>query len=419
MKISFLAIGDELISGRVQDSNGKFFADKLSLHGLEMKFMLMAGDNQQEMVIAFDFLSQNSDAIVCSGGLGPTPDDLTIDVFAEYIGRGLVLQPEILENLELRFKLRGMPMPATNKKQAMIPDGAKIIPNPIGTAPGTECEHKGKYWFFLPGVPAEFRKMVDDSIIPGLLALDSEKKSIFYKTLRVYGLPESGIAERLLKIDFDSRLKIAYLPELPEIYLRLSAVTNDKAEAEQIVDHAKELVKADLKEYVFSEDDEPMEVVVGNLLRKSKLTLATAESCTGGLVAKRITDIAGSSDYFLGGFVTYANRLKIKELGVSEELLKSKGAVCSEVAKEMALGAKKQTGADIAIALTGIAGPGGGTPEKPVGTVHIALADHKGIWESRFQFLPWSREMVRSLSAETALEIIRRRILGLRMPGEK
>lgn len=419
MKISFLAIGDELISGRVQDTNGKYLADKLSLHGLEIKFMLMAGDNPQEMTTAFDFLSQNSDAVVCSGGLGPTPDDLTIEVFSAYTGRELVIHPDIVEKIELRFKLRAMPMPATNKKQAMIPSGAKVIPNPIGTAPGTEAEHKGKLWFFLPGVPSEFRKMVDDSIIPRLSETDSEKKTIFYKTLRVYGLPESGIAERLLKINFGPRLKIAYLPELPEIYLRLSAVSKDKAEAEQIVMQAKELVKAELKEYIFSEDDEPMELVVGNLLRKYKLTLATAESCTGGLAAKRITDIAGSSDYFLGGFITYSNKLKIKELGVSGESLKTKGAVSSEVAREMAEGARKQTGADIAIALTGVAGPAGGAPEKPVGTVHIALADEKGIWESRFQFLPWSREMVRSLAAETVLEIVRRRILGLRMPGEK
>jgi nicotinamide-nucleotide amidase len=419
MKISFLAIGDELITGRVQDSNGKYFADKLSLFNLEMKFMMMAGDDQKDMFTAFDFLSANSDAIICSGGLGPTPDDLTIDVFAQYINRPLELHADILEKLEQRFKIRGIPMPATNKKQAMIPSGATVIENPVGTAPGTEAEYKGRRWFFLPGVPSEFKVMVDRSIIPRLLELEQEKRAVFYRTLRVYGLPESGIAERLMKLNFDPRLKIAYLPELPEIYLRLSATSKDKADAEQIVTASKEMIKAELKEYVFSENDEPMEIVVGNLLRKNRLTIATAESCTGGLVAKRITDVAGSSNYFLGGFVTYANEMKTSELGVSEELLKTKGAVNSEVARAMAEGARKKSGADIAIALTGLSGPAGGTPEKPVGTAHIALADKNGVWENRFQFMPWSREMVRSLSAETALEIVRRRILGLRMPGEK
>lgn len=419
MKISFLAIGDELISGKVADANGKYLADKIALHALDMKFMLMAGDDEQEMITAFSFLKKTSDLTIVSGGLGPTPDDLTIEVFAQYAGTELEFHPDILEKINFRFKLRQMETPATNKKQAMIPQAAKIIPNLLGTAPGVEAELGNHCWFFLPGVPNEFKKMTDDSIIPRLLELDAEKKSIAMKTLRSYGLPESGIADRLIKLSFDPRLKIAYLPEFPEIYLRLSAITKDKNEAGQIVNKGVEQIKAELKEYLFSEDNEPMELVVGNLLKKSRLTLATAESCTGGLVAKKITDIPGSSDYFLGGYVTYANQLKTRELGVSEELLEQKGAVNMEVAKEMAKGAKKHTGADIAIGITGIAGPTGGTPEKPIGLVFMALADSKGTWSQKFQFLPWGRAAVRELAAETALEIIRRRILGLRMPGEK
>jgi len=419
MKISFLAIGDELTGGRVQDANGKYLADKLSLFGLDMKFMMMAGDNEEDMVQAFDFLAQTSDAIVISGGLGPTPDDLTIEVFARYSGRELVFDAATMERIKARFSMRGIEMPQTNRKQAMIPAGARIIDNPAGTAPGIEAEFKGRRWFFLPGVPREFRKMTNDAIMPRLSELSSQQKAVVSKTLRIYGIPESAIAERLQKINFDPVLKIAYLPEFPEISLRLSAGLPDKSRAEQIVSQAAELAKAQLSEYVFSDDDEPLELVVGKLLRANKMTLVTAESCTGGLVAKRITDIAGSSDYFLGGFIAYANQLKIKELEVNEQMLAQKSAVSEEVAVAMAKGARKRTGADLAISITGIAGPTGGTPEKPVGTVYMAVEDGKGVWKQKFQFVPWGREVVRSLTAETALEIIRRRILGLRMPGEK
>ena len=419
MKISFLAIGDELLSGRVAEANGKYLAERVALSGLEMKFMLLAGDDEREIITAFNFLQQNSETIVVSGGLGPTPDDLTIEVFAKYAGLELEFAPEIMEKIDLRFKLRNLATPASNKKQALIPKGAKIIPNPLGTAPGIEAVFQNHCFLFLPGVPAEFRKMVDDSVLPRLRELASDQKSLAVKTLRTYGLPESAIADRLAKLQFDPRLKIAFLPELPEIYIRLSALLADQTHAEQIVKAGAEQIKAELKEYVFSDDDEPMELVVGKLLKKSGFTLAVAESCTGGLVAKKLTDIPGSSDYFLGGFITYSNQLKTSELGVSEELLAAKGAVSDEVARAMAEGARNRSAADIAIGITGIAGPEGGTGDKPIGLVYIALADRKGTWSQRLQFLPWSRAAVRELAAETALEIIRRRILGLRMPGEK
>jgi len=419
MKISFLAIGDELIGGKISEANGKFFAQEISALGLKMEYLLMAGDDAEEMKRSFDFLAQNSDAIVCTGGLGPTPDDLTTEVFAQYAGLPLEFHSEILDQIEARFKIRGMQMPLTNKKQAMIPKTAAIIPNLFGTAPGFEIELRGRHWFFFPGVPSEFQKMAKDSLLPRLMELEDRKITVKAQTLRVYGIPESGIADRLVKMKFDPELKLAFLPEFPEIHLRLSAVLEDRERAEKIVNSSAQMIQAELGEYVISEDDEPLEVSVGKLLKARGLTLATAESCTGGLVAKRITDISGSSDYFLGGFITYANRLKIKELGVSESLLKEKGAVCSEVAREMAKGAKAKTGADLALGLTGIAGPAGGTEENPVGTVHIALADETGIWERKFRFLPISREAVRTLSAQTALEIIRRRLLNLRMPGEK
>jgi nicotinamide-nucleotide amidase len=419
MKISFLAIGDELLSGKVADANGKYIADKAALHGLEMRFMLAAGDDETEIVAAFNFLVGQSDVVIVSGGLGPTPDDLTIEVFARYMGVELEFHAEVMEKIDLRFKLRNIPTPEANKKQAMIPKGAKIIENPVGTAPGIEAQFKNCFFLFLPGVPSEFRKMTDDSIIPRLRALDHDQKSLAMITLRTFGLPESGIADRLAKLSFDPRVKIAYLPELPEIYLRATAMLKDKDEALRVVNDAAQKIKAELKEYVFSDADEPMEVVVGKLLKAKGLTLATAESCTSGLVAKKITDIPGSSDYFLGGFVTYANQLKASALGVSADLLKERGAVDMEVARQMAKGAREKTGADLAISITGIAGPTGGTKDKPVGLVFMALASGEGIWSQKFMFLPWSRLQVRELSAETAMEIVRRKILGLRMPGEK
>jgi len=419
MKICFLAIGDELLNGRISEANGRFLASQVSALGLNLNYLMMVGDDEVEIVRAFDFLSQNSDALICTGGLGPTPDDLTTEVFAKFAGLDLEFHQEILEQIEARFKLRGMQMPLTNKKQALIPKGARIIPNNFGTAPGYEFEKDGKHWFFFPGVPSEFQQMAKEFLLPRLMELEGAKKSVKVKTLLVYGIPESGIAERLNKITFAPELKLAYLPEFPRIHLRLSVVLLDEARAEKIVSESAQMIKSALGEYVISEDDEPLERTVGNLLKTRGLRLATAESCTGGLVAKRLTDIPGSSDYFLGGFVTYANELKIRELGVSAELLKEKGAVCAEVAIAMAKGARERTGSDIAISTTGVAGPTGGTKDKPVGTVFMALADDKGIWSQRFQFLPISREAVRALSAETALEIIRRRLLNLRMPGER
>ncbi len=419
MKISFLAIGDELISGKVTEGNGKFFAREISALGMQVIYMMMAGDNPEEMVGAFEYLAGNSDAIIVTGGLGPTPDDLTTEVFAQFAGLELELHQDILAGIEARFNLRGMEMPATNRKQALLPKTAAIIPNKTGTAPGYEIALKGRRWFFFPGVPSEFQQMLKDSLLPRLMELAGQRKTVKVATLRVYGIPESGIAERLLKLKFDPELKIAYLPEFPDIHLRLSAVLPDPAKADRIVTEAVAQIRPVLAEYLVSEDDEPLESIVGKLLKARKLTLATAESCTGGLLAKKITDISGSSDYFRGGFVTYANELKVRELGVSEQLLKKKGAVCAEVAIAMAQGAKDRTGADLALSITGVAGPTGGTKDKPVGMVHMALADKDGIWSQKFLFLPISRDAVRQLSAETALEIIRRKLLGLRMPGEK
>jgi len=419
MKISFLAIGNELIQGKTGEANGRFLAQELDLLALEMKFMLLAGDNPEEMTNAFRFLGEHSEIIICSGGLGPTPDDLTTEVFAQFADLKLSLDPKILDQIQARFKIRGIEMPLTNKKQALIPESAKIIPNLFGTAPGFELEHNHRFWFFLPGVPNEFKQMTKDSLIPRILEIEKIKKATKSKTLRVYGITESGIADRLSGLKFDPKLRLAYLPEFPEIYLRLSVITEEKEDAEEIVKLASEMIKKELLEYVVSEQGEPLELVVGRLLKERGLTISAAESCTGGWLAKRITDIAGSSDYFLGGLVSYSNQMKIKELGVKEETIKKFGAVSRETAKQMAEGLRSKTSADIAIAITGIAGPSGGTKEKPIGTVYMALLDDKGIWEQRFQFLPLSRETVRSLATETGLEVIRRRILGLRMPGEK
>ena len=419
MKISFLAIGNEISQGKIQEQNARFLAQKLEELGLGLKYLLVAGDREDDLTDAFQFLQESSDVIICSGGLGPTPDDLTAQVFSKFAQKPLELHPEILEDIKKRFQLRGMKMPPSNQKQAMLPGGAKIIPNYQGTAPGFELEHNQKIWCFFPGVPREFQAMTRQYLIPRLKALAGITKALAGKTLRVYGLAESQIADILAKISFPPEIYLAYLPDFPEIHLRLSVQADSPELAKELLNQASEKIKSALKEYLFSDDDQPLEKVVGDLLRQKGKTLAVAESCTGGLLAKRITDIPGSSDYFLGGFITYSNQLKISQLGVSEQVLKEKGAVSSEVATMMAKGAREKTGADLAVGITGIAGPGGESGEKPVGTVHIALADEQGIWERRFQFLPLSRETVRILASETALEIIRRRILGLRMPGEK
>ena len=247
MNISFLAIGNEIIQGKIQEQNARFLAQKLEELGLGLKYLLVAGDREDDLTDAFQFLQESSDVIICSGGLGPTPDDLTAQVFSKFTQKPLELHQEILEQIEKRFQLRGIKMPLTNQKQAMIPRGAKIIPNYQGTAPGFELEHHQKIWYFFPGVPREFQAMTQQYLIPRLKALAGITKAQASRTLRVYGLAESQIAEILAKISFPPEIYLAYLPDFPEIHLRLSAQADSTQQAQTLLNQACEQIKSALK----------------------------------------------------------------------------------------------------------------------------------------------------------------------------
>jgi nicotinamide-nucleotide amidase len=348
-----------------------------------------------------------------SGGLGPTQDDLTASSAASALGLHLVLREEILEDLKERFAERGMEMPASNKKQALFPQEAEIIPNPLGTACGFVLRRPGKIFVFLPGVPRELNFLMKENVIPLLQKERKEKFTIRSRTLKVFGFTESAIADLLKAVrpqDFSASL--AYLPRFPENHVKITLRGNSIEEVEGNLEKLERIIRDRLQGRVIAADEETLEGTVGRLLREHQSTLAVAESCTGGLVAHRLTQIPGSSDYFERSVVVYSNKAKIQMLGIPESLISSLGAVSAEVAEKMAEGIRQVSGTTLGLAITGIAGPTGGSEEKPVGRVFIALAGPKGTVSKRYQ-LPGDRNQIQTLSAYLAIDWVRRYFLNL------
>ena len=409
MKVEIITTGDEIMGGVTLDTNFHWAAEKLVGLGFDLRFHTSVGDDEEAITEAFRTAMRRAQAVIVSGGLGPTSDDLTAAVASRFFGVPLELNSIALDMIETRFRERGYRFSKINKKQAYIPQGSRILRNFWGTAPGFQCEKEGTLFFFLPGVPKEFKAMIEEYVIPELDRRSIGRKKYKTRMIKTFGLRESEVAERIQGIGRDG-IKIGYRPAFPEVHIRASGYGSTEDEAERLVSGVVEEITSRLDEYVFSTDGATLEEVVGKLLSQKKLTLAVAESCTGGLVANRITNVPGSSNYFERGVVSYSNESKVEALGVPRELIESVGAVSAEVVEAMASGIRRLAQSDIGIAISGIAGPGGGTDIKPVGTVFIGISHKKGVSSRRFQF-KGTREEIKLISSEAALDRIRKFIL--------
>jgi len=407
-----VCIGTELLLGQIIDTNSPFLAERLALLGIDLFHKTVVGDNLKRIEEVIKQALSRADVVITSGGLGPTEDDCTREAISKITACPLELNTEVLERLQRIFSIRNIPMSKNNEVQAMFPKGAKILKNFQGTAPGFVLDVNRKAIIALPGVAREFKQMVDDEVIPYLRSICSSPAIIKSRILKTVGISESKLSEILRDIFLSSlNPSLAYLAKDGEIDLRITAKGKDEDEVSSLISKMERLIRERIDKLIFGVDDESLEGVVGRILREKGLKVAVAESCTGGLIANRITDVSGSSEYFIMGAVTYSNESKINILKVSEEMVIRYGAVSKEVAQAMAKGIREVAGADIGIGVTGIAGPSGGTPEKPVGLVYIALDTKDRSYYREYRFGA-TRVRNKSLSAQMALEMLRRYLLG-------
>jgi nicotinamide-nucleotide amidase len=410
--VEIVAIGDELLSGATIDSNAARIAEELEPVGLRVIYKATVPDSADAVAAAVRSALQRSGAVITTGGLGPTKDDLTKSAVAEVFGVELEFREDLWSALQQRWAQRGK-IPRTNRTQAEVPAGARVLPNPRGTAPGLALEDERLgVCVMLPGPPHEMQHILVESVVPYLAAgADPEARRPFRRYLRTAGIAESAIAEKMAdKLD-DLPLEVAYLPEIAGNDLRLTAWAADGSEAEALLDEAVKRIRDVLGLHVYAEGAIDLADVVGDLLLQAGMTVAVAESCTAGLVGARLTERPGASGYFWGGLIAYDDRAKIELLGVSEQTLRRHGAVSQETAREMAEGACSRSGADAAMAVTGIAGPSGGTTEKPVGTVWLAVR-MGGRTVAKRRHYPGTRDMVRIRAAQGSLDLLRRTLLG-------
>jgi len=416
MIAEILATGDEIRSGALVDSNSAYIAEAIEREGIEVTRHLCVGDDLKTLAAVFGEIAQRADVALVTGGLGPTEDDLTTEAAARAAGVNLVLDKDALATIEGFFKRLDRPMTRSNRKQALFHRGSEVLLNPIGTAPGFKIKIDTCTFFCLPGVPREMRKMLADEVIPRLISLsDNIRQFSLVRTLSTFGSTESMIGERVSGIATDfPEISLGLRAKFPEIQVRLYIRGNDEARLIHRLAIVAERVGEKLGNKVFSEDGRSMETVVGDLLIKKDATVAVAESCTGGLIAHLLTNVPGSSRYFLFSGVTYANDAKIEVLDVPPETIETYGAVSLQTVQRMAAGARKIANATYGIATSGIAGPDGGTDEKPVGTVCIGLAGPDGVTARRFYFPYGNRTAKKKLFAMAALDFLRRQLLGVK-----
>ncbi len=414
MKAEILATGDEILTGAVIDSNSAHIAQKLEEAGAEVVRHGCVGDDVEAIAAILKEISTRADLAVVTGGLGPTLDDITAEAAAMAAGVELVLDQEAMFSIENFLKTQGRDVIFLNKKQAMLPEEADCLFNSVGTAPGFVLRTGGCVFFFLPGVPSEMRRMLSDGVLPWIDKLQKGERSFsLVKTISTFGLTEAFVNERLAGLtEKFSGIKLGLRAMFPVIYVKLYVRGKDKKRADILLEKASEFVLNKIGECAFSADGESMETIVGSLFCKEKATIAVAESCTGGLISHLLTNVPGSSDYFLFSGVTYSNKAKIKVLGVSVATLKKYGAVHEETAKEMADGVRRLAGATYGISTSGIAGPGGGTNEKPVGTVCIGIATADSVEAYRLNFQFNERLRNKMIFAITALDLLRRKLLA-------
>lgn len=417
MKAEVLTIGDELLRGEILDTNTPFLSQRLLSLDIETRWHVTCADDRDEMTETFRRAAARSDVVLVSGGLGPTRDDLTMEVLAATFGRKLVLHQASLDALRAFFARFGREMAAINEKQAWFPDGAEVLDNPIGTAPGAMLEvaraaGQGSTFFFcMPGVPSELHKMMDEQVLPRIASRLRVTSWVRATLLRTFGLGESNLDEMLRDIGLPEGVELGFRTQFPDNHVRPVARGASAAEAQAKLERSCELIRARLGLLVYAEGEETLEAVTGRILTEHRATLAVAESCTGGMIGELLTAIPGSSAYFKGGVVAYWNDAKAALLDVPESILAEHGAVSEQTARAMAEGVRARFGTTLAVATTGIAGPTGGSADRPVGLVYVALATGTGS-DVRELHLAFDRERNRRLTAQIAIDWVRRHLLG-------
>ncbi len=405
-----IAIGSELLAPDRTDTNSLWLTEKLNGIGIEVKLKTIVGDDDARLEEAIKDAIRRSRVVITTGGLGPTEDDITRKVAARALGRRLLLNERLLQEIRNRFLSFGRPMPERNSRQAMVIDGSEVLDNPNGTAPGLFIEHEGSVMALLPGPPREMRPMFKNLVLPRL-SVKAGNLRVVRRVLRVAGMGESAVDEIIAPIYTQyENPQTTILFNKSEIEIRLTARARTDAEADLLLDRLSAQLEEQLGHAIFSFRGETMEAIVGLKLSLGRYTLAVAESCTGGLIAQRLTDIPGSSNYFIEGLIAYSNESKTRQLGIEPMLLLEQGAVSSAVAEAMAQGIRERARTDFGLSVTGIAGPGGGTEEKPVGLVYIALAGDNHT-ESRKLMLPGDRYLIRWRASQAALDLLRRRLI--------
>ena len=415
MNAEIIAVGSELLTPDRVDTNSLFLTAQLNRLGIEVTRKMVVGDELTALRDAFHGAMDRADLVIASGGLGPTEDDRTREAVAELLGRKLERDPAVMSKIEARFRQLARPMSEVNKRQAMVPEGAVVLDNARGTAPGLWLEARGRIVILLPGPPHELKAMFAAQVESRLARL-SKGVRLVARELRIAGMGESDVDQRIAPIYTrygDVQTTILTAPG--EIQVHLRAWSADIPAAERQLQEIQEGIVLALGEAVFTTNGESMEEVVARELTMHNATIATAESCTGGLLAERLTRISGSSAYFLGGVVSYSNTLKSAWVDVPAEIIESRGAVSAEVAVALADGIRRRTGATLGVGITGVAGPTGGTPEKPVGTVHVAIADASASKERGILF-PGERDRIRWQASQTALDLVRRYFLYATQP---
>ncbi len=409
MRAEILSVGDEVVSGQIEDTNSAWLSQRLLDLGIPVGEHVAVGDEEKEIADAVRVAASRAAVVVVTGGLGPTHDDVTREAVAAAAGAELVLHPPSLDHIKDIFASRGMEMPLSNERQADIPRGGDVLPNATGTAPGFRVRVGAADVFVLPGVPSEMKDMFDAEVVP---LLPRAGCAFAVRILRCFGMSESLIAETLAAgLERDSAVRLAFLPSEGIISVKFTACAVSREAAEERLRPLAERTRELLGGVVFGEGDDTLELAAARLLESQGKTLALAESCTGGLVAARLTDVPGISRWFLEGVVAYSNEAKVRLLGVEPGPLGTAGAVSEEVARAMAEGVRRRAGADVGVGITGIAGPSGGTLEKPVGTVHVAVATAAGTVHRKLA-LRGARAVVKDRAAKHALNLLRLELLG-------
>lgn len=411
MQAEIISIGTELVLGKIVNTNAGYLSRKLAALGIDLFYQTTVGDNKLRLFTVLKRAMQRSDIVITTGGLGPTVDDITLEVIAQAAQKRLILNAAVLKDIKAHFHRRHIPMPRANIRQALIPEGAKVLKNEVGTAPGLIIPYEKKALIALPGVPQELKPMVERDVVAYLANNFSGEGVIASRAIRTTGLAESRVNQKVKALlGLKPPVTVGIYAHTDSVDLNITAKAKNRRQAEKLIDPVERKIRARLKEYIYGRNSQTLEEVVAQAVKKTKKTIAVAESCTGGLISKRITNISGSSRYFFLGIVAYSNQAKQSLLGIPAQTLKEFGAVSKKIAQLMAKNIKQLAKTDLGLGVTGIAGPGGATKDKPVGLAYIALATPRKILCREFHF-HGDRDAVRQRASQAALDILRRYLM--------